>query len=179
MSISQQTLVVMVSGLALRAPRHDRGEGYFASPRNDGGGHGHVTPPSRGADAPGLLPKTCPSGNPEGAGNAGCARHPRSHAQMEKRARMSIPAQRRHPGIPCTMVYGLFRALPGDRLCCHRRLRVTRRLDASIGAPGPHGFAVRKRRRSSATPPCVHRIPRQRFATTMIRPSRGAGRRGL
>jgi hypothetical protein len=51
--------------------------------------------------------------------------------------------------------YGLFRALPGDRLFCHRRQRIkvlskpgradstSARLDASIGASGPHDFAVR------------------------------------
>jgi len=42
----------------------------------------------------------------------------------ERRAHTSIQVQRRHPGFPCAMVYGLFRALPGDRLSCHRRLRM-------------------------------------------------------
>ena len=36
----------------------------------------------------------------EGAGNAGCALHPRSHAQWRVDARMSIRAQRRHPASP-------------------------------------------------------------------------------
>src|ERR1700742_4913574 len=43
---------------------------------------------------------------------------------------------------------GLLRALPGDRallppLSARRSMRL-RKLDASVGAPGPHGFAVRK-----------------------------------
>jgi len=35
-------------------------------------------------------------------------------------------------------------------LFCHRRLQgLTCKLDASVGASGPHGFAVRLKRRSS------------------------------
>jgi hypothetical protein len=42
------------------------------------------------------------------------------------------------------MVYGLFRALPGDRLSCHRHRQYRfRRLDTSVGVSGPHVFAVR------------------------------------
>jgi hypothetical protein len=45
---------------------------------------------------------------------------------------------------PRAMVYGLYRALPGDRLSCHRRQRsCLHELDASVGASGPHVFAVR------------------------------------
>jgi hypothetical protein len=48
------------------------------------------------------------------------------------------------PGIPRAMVYGLYRALPGDRLSCHRRRRsCLHRLDTSVGVSGPHVFAVR------------------------------------
>jgi len=32
---------------------------------------------------------------------------------------------------------------PVTGLFCHRRLRIFRNLDASVGAPGPHDFAVR------------------------------------
>src|SRR3979490_706584 len=32
---------------------------------------------------------------------------------------------------------------PVTMLGCHRRLRFTRQLDASVGASGPHDFAVR------------------------------------
>jgi hypothetical protein len=43
---------------------------------------------------------------------------------------------------------------PVTGLVCHRRQRNRfRRLDASVGASGPHDFAVRKHALSSATPP--------------------------
>jgi hypothetical protein len=59
------------------------------------------------------------------------------------------------PGIPARNGFnGLCRALPGDRALCHRRPRIKfclspvgptqlRELDASVGASGPHDFAVR------------------------------------
>src|SRR6195256_4973249 len=51
------------------------------------------------------------------------------------------------PGIPRAMVYGLFRALPGDRafLPPSPAKVAFRELDASVGASGPHDFAVRIR----------------------------------
>jgi hypothetical protein len=51
------------------------------------------------------------------------------------------------PGIPCAMVLTVSFALsPVTGLFCHRRLadRSTR-LDASVGASGPHDFTVRDR----------------------------------
>src|ERR1700694_3014546 len=52
----------------------------------------------------------------EGAGKAGCALHPRSRVQLLlAKTHTSIQVQRRQSGLPCAMVYGLFRALPGDR----------------------------------------------------------------
>jgi hypothetical protein len=54
---------------------------------------------------------------------------------------------------------GFLRALPRDRLVCHGRQRsFLRELGASIGASGPHDFAVRV---STVRQPCwhVHRIP--------------------
>jgi hypothetical protein len=75
-----------------------------------------------------------------------------------KGARVDHRLNRIAPAFPARMVYGLLRALPGDRLVCHRRLRgltihpepgwpgcISARLDASTGAPGPHDFAVRDR----------------------------------
>ena len=53
-------------------------------------------------------------------------------------------------GIPCTMVYGLYRALPGEPGCLATIVReIVRGLDLSVGRPGPHGFAVRIARASS------------------------------
>jgi hypothetical protein len=49
------------------------------------------------------------------------------------------------PGIPCAMVLTVSFALSSvTGLVCHRRRRsCLRRLDASVGASGPHDFAVR------------------------------------
>ena len=49
------------------------------------------------------------------------------------------------PGISCAMVLTVsFVLSPVTGLCCHRRLRDnSRKLDASVGASGPHDFAVR------------------------------------
>ena len=77
------------------------------------------------------------------------------------------------PGIPCAMVYGLFRALPGDRafLPPSPAKVAFRELDASVGASGPHGFAVRVRHvRPRAV--SVHRIP-PRVDDVAQRPSMG------
>src|SRR4029077_17732884 len=55
------------------------------------------------------------------------------------------------PGIPCAMVLTVSFALSSvTGLVCHRRRRsCLRRLDASVGASGPHDFAVRTRLRQS------------------------------
>ena len=65
---------------------------------------------------------------------------------LATRTHTSIQVQRKQSGLPCAMGYGLFRALLGDRLSCHHHPRDAkhhRELDASIGASGPHDFAVR------------------------------------
>ena len=102
------------------------------------------------------------------------ARCTRGLIRKGRRARMSIQAQRRHPGIPCAMVYGLYRALPGDRACLPPSPAGSpANLTPASGARTtrlcrPHRY------RSSFDTACVHRIPRQRFVTTMIRPSERA-----
>jgi len=50
-----------------------------------------------------------------------------------------------------------------------------RQLDASVGASGPHDFAVRLTRRSSTRRRSVHRIPRPTSVTIAKRPSSGTG----
>jgi hypothetical protein len=58
-------------------------------------------------------------------------------------------SQRRHrihPAFPTQWFYGLYVISPGTGLSCPRHRRDAnhhRRLDASVGAPGPHDFAVR------------------------------------
>ncbi len=109
----------------------------------------------------------------KGAGKAGCTLHPRSRVQFahQKRAHEHT-GQRRHPGFPCAMGYGLLRALPGERLFCLRRstmrsIRQDRcapvKLSASTATPEPHDFTVRVRRLTSTSALRVHRIsPRVR-----------------
>ena len=64
-------------------------------------------------------------------------------------------------GIPCAMVFGLWRALPGvPGLIAPVTLpNVLAKLDLSVGRPGPHAFAVRTRHRSSCAVARVHRNP--------------------
>src|SRR5258708_1745911 len=58
------------------------------------------------------------------------------------------------PAFPARWCYGFLRALLGDRLSCHRRpADESTKLDASIGASGPHDFAVRLTHRSSKAHP--------------------------
>ena len=79
------------------------------------------------------------------------------------------------PAFPARWFYGLYRALPGDRLVCHRRpAGLTAELDASIGASEPHDFAVRLTHRSSRAhqrPP----HPAPRFVTIASAPLVGTG----
>src|SRR5881392_1626524 len=65
------------------------------------------------------------------------------------------------PGIPRAMVLTVSFALsPVTGLCCHCHRQVTTcQLDASVGASGPHDFAVRLSVRSSGDTLSVHRIP--------------------
>ena len=68
------------------------------------------------------------------------------------------------PGIPRAMVLTVSFALsPVTGLVCHRRPAklASRELDASVGASGPHDFAVRSQRVRLCAPR-VHRIPPQR-----------------
>jgi hypothetical protein len=53
----------------------------------------------------------------EGAGNAGCALHPRSRVQSaQRKTHTSIQVQRRHPGIPCAMALRLIPRSPRRRI---------------------------------------------------------------
>ena len=141
----------------------------------------------------------------EGAGNAGCALHPRSRVQKAKRkTHTSIQVQRRHSGIPCAMALRLTSRSPRRiGLCCLRRLRIagssapgradlpSADLTPTTEASGPHDFTVRfsivrPARRCPLTEnrPAntlharhrrVHRIPSQRSVTMANAPSSGTG----
>jgi hypothetical protein len=111
------------------------------------------------ATSPRQAPEFCwnvlPSQKTEGVGNAGCPIHPQPRVQWEVSTRASSPQIHRiHPALPHAMVltvsFGL--SLATGRFC-HRRQRswrvktrsgrhAFRKLDASVGASGPHDFAV-------------------------------------
>ena len=135
-----------------------RGIGLLRFARNDAD---RVTrPPSRGTLCARAMRKRCPS-------KAGGRREDRvlatpAASRATKSTRVSDHRFGRQSGLPCAMVYDLFRALPGepdfvvtviDAMRKHRR-----QLGTSLGVPEPHDFAVRvgasrqQRRR-------VHRIP--------------------
>src|SRR5207244_12459480 len=82
----------------------------------------------------------------EGAGNAGCALHPRSRVpKLCIKAHTSIQGSGNTPTSPAQWLYGLLRALLGERafLSPSPCGKLPARLSASIAAPGPHDFAVR------------------------------------
>jgi len=99
----------------------------------------------------------------EGAGKTGCALHPRSRVQgVERDAHEHTgSAEAVRPSLR-NGFNGFLRALPGDRPSCHRHPRDAkhhRELDASIGASGPHDFAVRDSTTLVSRGDRVHRIP--------------------
>src|SRR5258705_2687744 len=70
--------------------------------------------------------------------------HERSHREV----------RRDRPAFPHAMVLTVsFVLSPVTGLFCHRRLaEIPAKLDASVGASGPHDFAVHLKRRSSSAP---------------------------
>ena len=91
----------------------------------------------------------------EGAGNAGCSMHPRSHMQNKKAYERSHHGSPEKSGIPRAMVLTAYIVIfPVIGLCCHRHQRnCFRQLDASVEASEPHDFAVRFTCCSSAARP--------------------------
>src|SRR4030081_3482326 len=128
----------------------------------------------------------------EGVGNAGCPLHPRPrvHFVVVERTRVTTSTPE-HPTFPHAMVLTVsFVLSPVTGLVCHRRPRIwfclspvgptqLRELDASVGASGPHDFAVRSNisrqravdRSRAHHPPC-HPIARK----TLPRPPHPAPR---
>src|ERR1700719_2886454 len=99
----------------------------------------------------------------EGVGNAGCPLHPRPrvHFVVVERTRVTTSTPE-SPDVPARNGFnGFLRALPGDRavlppssadMFCLSPVGPTqlRELDTSVGVSGPHDFAVREKRLSSA-----------------------------
>ena len=107
------------------------------------------------------------------------ARCARSLACSKKTRELVTTVTPESPGIPRAMVLTVSFALSSATgLFCYRRLQVTTcKLDASVGASGPHDFAVRlsavRYRRIR-----VHRIP-SRVRDDRESPLCGTGRRGI
>ena len=76
-----------------------------------------------------------------------------------------------HPTFPHAMVYGLYRALPGDRLSCHRRRRLPANLTPASGCQdhtsSPSALATPVKRAAAST------ASRPALATFAKRPSVG------
>ena len=65
-----------------------------------------------------------PSSKSEGAGKTGCLLHPRSRVRFaQTKMHTSIQGSGSIPAFPAQWLYGLLRALPGERLSCLRRPR--------------------------------------------------------
>ena len=128
-----------------------------------------MTSRSRDIFRPSFASSVVPPGEWRAQGRPGarCTRGPVCSCAQKTRTR-AYRFSGEHPAFPAQWLYGLLRALPGERLFCHRRQRDTaldpigsmrnRQLDASTAASGPHDFAVRVMRvRLCAFR--VHRIP--------------------
>ena len=110
-----------------------------------------------------------------GASIAPAACVKRKHASRRRRFAENVPA------FPARMVLTVsFVLSPVNRACCHRHRRNAqhcRQLDASVGASGPHDFAVRLLLHSSRAPKASTASRAQRFVTIAKRPSYRGGTR--
>ncbi len=154
MQLSNGCPVIASASEAIHLCRKESMDCFVAyAPRNDVALIPH-TPSSSRREAPeAFLLSSAPL---EGVGNAGCPLHPRPRVHLvvieRTRATTSTPES---PGIPARNGFnGFLRALPGDRallppsltdMFCLSPVGPTqlRELDASVGASGPHDFAVR------------------------------------
>src|SRR5437868_188022 len=72
----------------------------------------------------------------EGAGKTGCLLHPRSRVRFAPtKLHTSIQGSGNTPAFPAQWLYGLLRALPGERLFCLRRPREASLLKDLAPAP--------------------------------------------
>jgi hypothetical protein len=100
---------------------------------------------------------------------------PMARLQQKKQAAVTTGSAR-STGIPCAMVCGLYRALPGD----HRLVAtVVRRTDPATLAPASerqdHTSLPSASKLTRLVNRCVHRIPLPTSVTIAIRPSCGGG----
>jgi hypothetical protein len=92
-------------------------------------------------------PELCrqpPSKKQRAQGRPGASSHPRPVCIGRKHTVVTTGGAG-SSGLPCAMVLRLIRDLPGDRALLPPSLSQAnpRELSASVGAPGPHAFAVR------------------------------------
>src|SRR5688500_3232076 len=77
----------------------------------------------------------------EGAGKTACLLHTRSRVRFaQTKLHTSIQGSGNTPAFPAQWLYGLLRALPGERLFClrrHERSFASPGLSASTAAPEP------------------------------------------
>jgi hypothetical protein len=134
----------------------------------------HARPRSRRAIRASFCSDVPPSSN---RGRREC-RAPDAPAasRVEKNTRVSHHGHTGSPGIPRAMVLTAYFALsPVTGLSCHRRRRnLFSQLDASVGASGPHDFAVRRVTLSSVAPP-ASTASRPTSVTIAKRPSWRSG----
>ena len=126
-----------------------------------------MRPPSRGGARPSCA-EDSPSQKQRAQGKPG-ARCTRSLAcELKKHTSVVTTGSPDSSGLPCAMVLTVSSALsPVTGLSCHRRLaNCFTKLDASVGASGPHDFAVRGSAARQRVATCVHRIPHPTFVTT-------------
>src|ERR1700730_5129997 len=130
-----------------------------------------VTSRSRGAEAP----ESCEASRPNGGRRESrvLAAPIASRAELKKHTSAVTTGSPKQSGLPCAMVYGLFRALPGDRaLLPPSPRRSLRNLTPASGrqdhttSPSAGNIAGLARYR-------VHRIPHPTFVTIAKRPSCG------
>jgi hypothetical protein len=86
-------------------------------------------------DTPEVCYSRCPRKS-EGAGKTGCLLHPRSRVPFaQTKMHTSIQGSWNTPAFPAQWLYGLLRALPGERLFCLRHPREASLLQDLAPAP--------------------------------------------
>jgi hypothetical protein len=146
----------------------------------------NTLPHSRGAKRPSCakflrLEKSEGAGLPqEGSRESRVPVAPAAPCAKVESTRVLTTGSPESPGLPCAMALTVSFALSlvTGLFCHHRRRKFFRRLDASVGASGPHDFAVRvstvRPRKEFALRCCrVHRIPHPTSVTIAIRPQAG------
>jgi hypothetical protein len=151
--------------------------------REWGAGSRHMAYCSRGAFRPSL--KSFRPRKSEGAGNAGCALHPRSRVpKLRIRRTRAYRFSGNTPASPAQWLYGLLRALPGDEflfvtVVCGLRLCLPGWIDITSAALASATDARTTRLRRTQLPPpfprpaiCADRSPDGSVQAPLVRCAR-------